>query len=692
MRAVMLGSVMLLLALLPAFGQEAATPADLFAAKQYAGYLTRLPEVLRGPKIELMTLLSVAVALDKTGYHDDVVRRVETLLEPDPAAWQALCAMAHDLFVEMAAQRDAFICPDKTAHLPYTFWRDGAALLREHGYPALADQAAVIMIARADLPVTPETRPLLLDGLQAALRVPRGDAWLGRVLLEIPAKVRRRRQREIGDLALDKCIRPTPPAQPTDPAPKDYYAFALRFGEGFPEVYADWAARLWQAGKRPEAVDCATLAGRRAGDNRPRLLAACRQLEDFGRPDLERELLESTLRVRAVPFDRDLHLAYLGLLARQQRTEPLEQLAAGVDPLTAADALMVLGNPNEAAATYRAVMAAPEAPLQSRLSAWDGLLRLVSAEGLAATAPLLREIERLDVRAPLARWAADRLCAAAWRSLPLRDPVPAHPWEAGLPALTAAPGWAAQVTGTLDRLLALEPAALLLPDPARLPASLRLPMATVHAAARQPQRALAVLTQRVDGSIVDADTLTESTVTYPAPGETEDRMLALLTFLSAAQETAEPLLLLAEPMAAHFAARITAVEDEEALNRSAQGLAETARLALAAAERAGTPEWVPQTAGMLEKSFRTAFGTAQHAQKAVSVLRDGLRPAVLNAQDAEARAAAFGLLLATLVAYRTGVGAGVAAGEAEFQAKVLEATKRAELQPLARRLRQEFPQ
>jgi len=525
-----------LLIMLPAFA--AAPPLnparEAFDNHDYAGYLTLVqPEIAQPRLVTFETLTRLAIALEKTmGWTTDTGKVVRAQVEKAPDGAREFDAL-HILLsgnargaVTIYERRD--LAPD------FEFAAKSLKHLRAHGF----DKAATAFIVvcpigfgeriSAWLHLPADQRPVI-DQYMLARYPPKGqnrDAFI-RVAL---------------------AMYQTPP--PGDLPADAYLDFACWFGKGTPTLSIDMATQMAQAGKPAAGVRIATqitpaddadvITRRRVGYF----------LQDADVPEALASY-QADLKAMREPYIRELRQDYVVFVNALARRKPpvkdvptLDALQKDADPLLAADALLQGKRFDDAAAAYRAVMADPKASFARKADAWKGWLDSDPDAALKFAPALLDAIAKHDpaVRGQELRWLGWQLHTCQEREAPLILPGSYLVERPLYRPDHLATGWETAMADVLTRLVAVDPAAVLQPDPQWDYHTLRYSVALADALASKTEAMTQVASQPITYEVppplggweifpgaLDKDPSKPRTKTGPAPGEAEQVTTDVMT-------------------------------------------------------------------------------------------------------------------------------------------------------------------
>jgi len=671
--------------------QDAPTPEELFNAKDYAGYLTKLDVALQGAqeRPNLDKLATVAIALQQTGgWAGEAGDKAREMLAKSRSAQYLL--ILHEILdgnlTEMAA-----LFPD--GPLPATGWNTSAAAFREHGYPL----AATAMEAMS---LTNYSSDSVVKAITAWQSIPREqrDPIDRRILAEMETNPLA--QRNIAETALQLFARPPAKVAATDPGPRDYFNLFLQIGDKAGLISIDTASRLRQYGKLAEAKEVAAKAvALYARDAAMQIDAAYFFAVQMQDPQAALAVYQQALKTVPDPACQSVRMSYLQFLERAQCTADIQTLAKHPDPLLAATALFFSRQYVKASLQYRAVLNNRKQPMEMRLAALSGLRMVNGADYLKTSASLLDELAKLDVhtRGPLLRWLGQNLWAAVDSSLNITGAFAANTVVPGyrLPDLRTAPGWEKQVTTLVDRLLALDAAAVLVPE-GRIGNGARLNIAALYTVVHQPAKAVEVLQRQIQYGISTSPTEKPRILTSPQPGETVDLMDRLEAIFATGPIVFPEALTLVKPISTTLTKQIADDTKLDDLLSDMASLSTLFRNGVTALNRLSEDpqQRLPLTdIELLEidkNAARDAMAGEMQAKVAVELIRNGIMP-VLTATHGRAQTEAFTLLTTALTRYQQVNDPGVAAGEADYLAKTLEANIDPALKDYARQLREKFP-
>lgn len=682
----------LLVVLAPcARAQDAPTPAELFNAKDYAGYLAKLDVALQGvpaqPNME--KLATVAIALQRTGgWTGEAGDQARQMLAKSRAA--QYLQILHEVLDGNLTGMAAFF-PEGPPSA--TMWNTSAAAFREHGYPL----AATVMEAMSLSNYSAESVAKAITAWQSIPREQR-DPIDRRILAEMEKNALA--QRNIAETALQLFARPPAKVTAADPGPRDYFNLFLQIGDKAGLITIDTASRLRQYGKLAEAKEVALKAvdlyAKDAAMQTDAAYFFAVQLQD---PQKALIVFQQALNTVPDPARQSVRVSYLQFLDRAQCTADIQALAKHPDPLLAATALFFSRQYTKASLQYRAILNNRKQPMEMRLAALSGLRMVNGADYLKTSASLLDELAKLDshTRGPLLRWLGQNLWSAVDSSLNVTGTFAANTVVPGyrLPDLRTAPGWEKQVGSLVDRLLILDAAAVLVPK-GRVGNGARLNIAALYTVVHQPDKAVEVLQREIQYGVATSPTAKPSMFTSPQPGEAVALMDRLEATFATGPIVFPEALTLVKPISATLSKQIAAETKLEDMLVDMASLSALFRNGVTALNRLSEDpqQPLPLTDGALleidKNAAREAMSGEMQAKVAVELIRNGIMP-VLTATHGRAQTEAFTLLTTALARYQEVNDPGVAAGEAEYLAKVLETNTDPAIKDYARQLREKFP-
>lgn len=691
----LLAACLLIQLCLPAHGQQNMTPAALLQAKDYTGYLAQTKRLLSASPAslpnQLPMLVDTAIALEKTGqWEGEYGKQARKLVGNSPDALRYFEAFHLALAGDIGSLEKIFTGKPPQINL----WNQCIPALREHNFPVIADAFAVFDEAE-------RTSSHPREGVIAWLRIPDKQRNTFDNVMDKVFQRRRLARRNFAMEALNLYLNP-PPAGAWDYFVNDFYRLFLRLGAKQALLSVQTAQTLWQAEKRVEAIEVARKSAALNSTDPDAQYSAAIFLETLKERDAGIEVMEQGLKTVPAPQTHALHLYYCRYLKRAGYDDRLVKATGGTDPLLAGDVLAFQGEAAEAKVKYDLILADKNLPLPRRLAAWSGLLMVDPDSALQYGMELLDELAEMNAiqRAPLLRWYGQQLSVDLLPELSGRRDAPYQMQDLRLPDLHAVPHGKERLAMLCDRLLAIDTPALLQPVRDEYPyQSLAIPLAAFFAAAGQPQRAMVVLQRRIDYTEYPPQA---GWLTLPAgindpdqpvrrkgvnPVGLDDGLVATLFLLSGNPENDMASLNFAALSTQSLGERMKLAQDD-GLDPRMKHLADAIRYTAQVSNRssASTKVWQPVTTGV-----RQALAGWREAKASVTLIRDGLRPALIETKGQPTREAIYTLLASVLSRYREATSRTLAAGEAEYLAKVLDAIQDPALQAFARRLREQFP-
>ncbi|MHB0939653.1 MAG: hypothetical protein ACYC6A_24925 [Armatimonadota bacterium] len=667
--------------------QDAPTPDELFNAKEYPAYLAKLDIVLRdmrAPKLE--KLAAVAIALQRTGgWNGAAGEQARELLAKTEAA-RYLEILHEVLDGNLSGVEKLF----PNGPQPPAMWNISAAAFREHGYPL----AAAAMEAMSLTNYSSESVAKAITAWQSIPREQR-DPFDRRIIAGMEQSPLARRN--IPETALQLFARPPAPVSAADPTPRDYFNLFLQLGDKAGLITIDTASRLRQYGKPAEAKEVALKAvALFPADEALQIDAAYFFAVQMQDPDKALQVYEQALKTVPDPASQSVRLSYLQFLERAQCTDEIEALTKHADPLLAATALFFSRKFDKAGSRYRAVLDDRKQPIGTRLAALSGLRMVNGGDYLKKSAVLLEELAKLDpdARKPLLRWLGQNLWGAVDSSINISGKFAGNTVLPGyrLPDLCAARGWEKQVEALLDRLLALDAPAVLLHDN-RAGHAPRLNIASIYAVVHRPDKAVEVVQRRIPIAVAPAPGVTPTTTTSPQDREVADLMVRLESMFADGPIVYPEALTLVKPIATAQVRQISADTGLEDILRDMAGLAAILRDGATALSRLSEDPQQPlpltgvELLEIYKSTVREAMTGEAQARASTGLIRNGLLPVLLTTREQKA----FDLLCSSLTRYGEVTNAGVAAGEADFLAKIIENSADPATTDYGRQLREKFP-
>ena len=681
----------LLVLLVPcARAQDAPAPDALLEAKDYPGYLAKLDTVLHAMQVpDMEKLAMVAIALQRTGgWTGAAGEQAREKLAKTPSA-KYLNILREVLGGNLAGMEQFF----PRGPQPPTAWNTCAALFREHDYP-LAGAAMEAMS------LTNYSSASVAKAITAWQRIPREqrDAIDRRILAGMDKNPLA--QRNIAETALQLFARPPAKVTAVDPGPRDYFNLFMRIGDRPGLISIDTATRLRQYGKPAEAKEVALKAVELyARDEAMQIDAAYFFAVQMQDPEKALAVYREALKNVPEPDRQAVRISYLQFLYRAQCAADIQALSKDTDPLLAATALFFSRKYEKAGIQYRAVLNNRKQPVAVRLAALSGLRLVNAGDYLKTSTSLLDELTKLDppARGPLLRWLGQNLWAAVDSSLNISGAAAGSTLVPGyrLPDLRAVPEWEQQVKSLVDRLLALDAVAVLVPD-GRTGNAARLNIAALYAVVQRPNTAVEILQRPIQYGIAAAPDEKPRMLTSPQAGEAVELMNRLEATFATGPIVFPEALALVQPISVALAKQIAADTGMEDILADMAALSALFRNGATALNRLSEIPQQPlpltdvELLAVYRSAARNAIAGEMQAKAAVELIRNGIVP-VLTATHDRAQTEAFTLLCTALTRYREVNDAKVAAGEAEYLAKVLEAHPDPVIQDYARQLREKFP-
>jgi hypothetical protein len=303
------------------------------------------------------------------------------------------------------------------------------------------------------------------------------------------------------------------------------------------------------------------------------------------------ELLHSSMGAVHEPGARLLRMVALTSMTADE----VKMFVLDPYPLLSADALLVLGNSDEATTKYQVVLDDNKDNMPERFGAWCGLLESAPEIGIKRGNSLLNEASAqlpVSIKAEIAPWCAWQLWMLVGREVKLSKlcdyPISLQ-WKK-YRSVRNVDGWESSVANLLSQTLALDPAQCMKTVSFHTPltehdASLRLSSSIIFALANQSERATNILFQTTS-DLSPNTTGTEFSQNNSTPQFDKTARLCLTVFDAIASNTHadETVPQLASSVMDQLLKRLKTVEQEKDAKATLQLFAACIRLSVSAIE------------------------------------------------------------------------------------------------------------
>ncbi len=389
-------------------------PPNLFQQGRFAAYIDdAIAQSASAPRspFGFYCLVELAISLDQTkAWRGDQDRAVRKLAGGDPNDARYLDLLSQLMHNDNSGLARFFEGPPPK----YDEWRDAVPVLRDHGYPVIADEMTIVLMT-GDLGYSFDKNPLVVNGLTSWCALPLDDRSAIERFVTARLAGNAWGRRAIADTALDMLEYDADKQQ----YPTLEHCFWL-YNDDFRHRSSLAYNRILDLDRSAFGIAYVLKVSEANKADYRVQEAVTRELAMFSQPPPDMDVYKKILNNAHEPECRTLRQFYLSMLTIRNTRDPD---IPGVKPLVAADALLAAGNKQAAAILYKALLADSGHSLAIRLDACAGLVNADQLAGLNAAKRLVSETSNgSDLR-----WLGGQICKSIIREIALRKKPVSEP-------------------------------------------------------------------------------------------------------------------------------------------------------------------------------------------------------------------------------------------------------------------------